>query len=657
MSHRSERKPRSSTAAAAGMLVVLVSLAVFTTWSALTASAAVSGVAAANARTAIYERARFDVLEEESLERKYRLEPGPAVSEAHATVARQLKQSMNRLAATADAKDLAQLRGILELHKSYLADIHELFAAVDAGDSALALKIDDTRVDPVFSTLQADIFSGLDAQVAKTARAVSSLQRAESRLLATTPLTFIVVLFLLVKFLRVSRRYESTVSSRALRDSLTGLPNRECFYDRATLALADEPRRLATTSVLVIDLDRFKELNDTLGHRYGDRLLCLVGPRISPLLRPSDTIARLGGDEFALLLPDAGGSLAAQQVAERVVAALREPFNLEGLTYTIDASCGHASSPDDGANVDDLLQHADVAMYIAKAAHSGVVAYHPTLDINTPRRLAILNELPAAIAEGQLVLHYQPKTDIASGEVTGAEALVRWNHPVHGLVPPDEFIPAAEHSGLIKPLTSWVLNTALAECRRWMDTNGDPGRDDLTVAVNLSARSLLDDTFPAELLEALTRHGVAPGLLSLEVTETAIMSDPQRAHAVLKQLHDLGVELSIDDFGTGYSSLAYLRFLPVSELKIDKSFVKHMREDTNDGVIVRSVIDLAHNLGLKTVAEGIEDQATLVQLTDLGCDVAQGYHLAYPMPAEDLDLWLRTRTDRSFVATPVSTAS
>ena len=425
--------------------------------------------------------------------------------------------------------------------------------------------------------------------------------------------------------------------SKALLDALTGLPNRECFYDRAALAVLAEARHQSVTSILVIDLDRFKELNDTLGHRYGDKLLCLIGPRIAPLLRQSDTVARIGGDEFAVLLPDSGGAAAAQEVAERIIATLGQPFTLDTLTLAIDASCGHASTPKDGATVDDLLQHADAAMYIAKAAHSGVVAYDPSLDVNTPRRLAILNELPAAIRAGQLVLHYQPKFDLSSGKVTGVEALVRWNHPVRGMVPPDDFIPAAEHSGLIKPLTTWVLNTALAQCRLWIETAGRAREGNLSVAVNVSARSLLDGGFPTEVVDALARHRVPAELLTIEVTETAIMVDPQRAHALLKEIHDLGVELSIDDFGTGYSSLAYLKFLPVSELKIDRTFVKHMYEDNDDAVIVQSVIDLAHNLGLKTVAEGIEDQATLEQLGGLGCNLGQGYHLGRPMPADALD--------------------
>jgi diguanylate cyclase (GGDEF)-like protein len=524
--------------------------------------------------------------------------------------------------------------------------VSKVFAAHAAGNSVLATQLDNATADPAQRTLESEIYSDANQQKSTTDAAIASLRSSEFLLLVATPIAFAIGLVLLALFLRISRSYQRTIEVRANRDALTGLPNRECFYDRGVQALLGEPRHGSVTSVLVIDLDRFKELNDTLGHRYGDQLLCQIGPRLAPVLRASDTLARLGGDEFAILLPDSGSPGAAHEVAERLVAALREPFTLDALRFTIDASCGHATSPDDGTDIDALLQHADVAMYIAKSAHTDAVAYHPTLDVNTPTRLAILSELPAAIRDGELVLHYQPKIHIATRRVVGVEALVRWEHPTRGVIPPDDFVPAAEHSGLIKPLTSWVLDTALAQRRRWIDTTGHSSDlADLTVAVNLSTRNLLDENFPNEVQRALERHRVPAALLTLEVTETAIMADPVRAHAILRELHDLGVTLSIDDFGTGYSSLAYLKFLAVDELKIDKSFVRHMNDNPNDLTIVRAVIDLAHNLGLKTVAEGIEDQGTLKRLSDLGCDVAQGYHLARPMTANALDTWFLTSSD------------
>jgi diguanylate cyclase (GGDEF)-like protein len=553
--------------------------------------------------------------------------------------------TLTKLDAGTTGPEQVRLEHLLSLHAKYVVGSRRLFAAVEAGNPALALRIDHTVVDPNFGVLQSQIYAGATRQTEVATDAIESLRRSELSIRVATPVAFALGLALLLAFLRISRTYQLRITRRALRDELTGLPNRECFYDRASLALLAEERRQGSVSVLVIDLDRFKELNDTLGHRYGDKLLRLIGPRIGPLLRQSDTIARLGGDEFAVLLPDSGGPDAALDVAERIVAALRQPFALEALSFTISASCGIASSPKDGVDVDLLLQHADAAMYVAKAAHSGPVAYDVAVDLNTPKRLAILNELPLAIESGQLVLHYQPKADIATGRVIGVEALVRWNHPTRGLIPPDDFIPLAENTGLIKPLTTWVINTALAQCRHWLDSQAPDRPVDLSVSVNLAARSLLDERFPDEVRAALEGHGVPAPLLNLEVTETAIMVDPLKAQALLQEIHALGVELSIDDFGTGYSSLAYLKYLPVSELKIDRSFVKHMSTDENDAVIVHSVIELAHNLGMQTVAEGIEDKDTLTRLRDLGCDIAQGYYLARPMPADALDQWLLARSD------------
>jgi diguanylate cyclase (GGDEF)-like protein len=428
---------------------------------------------------------------------------------------------------------------------------------------------------------------------------------------------------------------------QAMHDDLTGLPNRACFYDRTDQALRQAARDGSSTAVLLFDLDRFKEINDTLGHKYGDRILCEIGPRIRLGLRDADTLARLGGDEFCVLLPRVDGLGAALQVAERVISLLEEPFDIDGMTLAVDASCGIAIAPDDGDSADLLLQRSDVAMYVAKDSHADVVVYNDALNVNTPARLTLLGELRTAIARDQLVLYYQPKAALSSGDVQGVEALIRWQHPTLGLVPPDRFIPLAEHTGLIKPLTTWVLGTALEQLRRWRDDADPAFPAELTMAINLSTRSLLDDGFPTEVVSALERWGVPAHLLELEITESAIMADPVRAYRLLTELAAAGIKLSIDDFGTGYSSLAYLKNLPVDQLKIDRSFVLHMHDDPNDAIIVRSVIDLGHNLGLRTVAEGIEDLDTWEQLTNLGCDSAQGYFLAKPMPASHFGAWLR----------------
>ena len=433
----------------------------------------------------------------------------------------------------------------------------------------------------------------------------------------------------------------TVATHQAMHDELTGLPNRACFFDRTDQALRQAARDGSLTAVLLFDLDRFKEINDTLGHKYGDRVLSEIGPRIRSGLRDGDTLARLGGDEFCVLLPRVQGLGTALHVAERIIDLLQEPFEIDGMNLAVDASCGISVAPADGDSADQLLQRADVAMYVAKDSHADVVVYDDDLNVNTPARLSLLGELRTAIAHDQLVLHYQPTADLGSGRVEGVEALIRWDHPVLGLLPPDRFIPLAEHTGLIKPLTTWVLDTALSQLRRWQDTQEWPFPTAFAMAVNVSTRSLLDDTFPSEVLAALDRWGVPAHLLELEITESAIMADPARAHRLLTELAAVGVKLAIDDFGTGYSSLAYLKNLPVDKLKIDRSFVLHMHQDPNDAIIVRSVIDLGHNLGLKTVAEGIEDCDTWQHLASLGCDGAQGYYLARPMPAGEFCSWGR----------------
>ena len=431
------------------------------------------------------------------------------------------------------------------------------------------------------------------------------------------------------------RRQAEETRHQALHDALTQLPNRRLFHDRVTQALLTARRTNGSVGVMVMDLNRFKEINDTLGHHCGDLLLQEVSERLQGTLRESDSIARLGGDEFALLLPTVADEDAATQVAARVGEALKQPFTLEGLTIDVGGSIGIALSPHHGDDVNVLLQRADVAMYAAKEARSGYKVYSTAYDQYTPDRLALGAELRRAIDEGELVLHYQPKAHLRSGEVRSVEALVRWHHPVHGLIPPNEFIELAEHTGLMKPLTMWVLEAALRQRRAWHDAGLE-----LSVAVNLSARDLLDTDLPQEVARLLHTCGVGADGLELEITEGVIMADPMRARAVLARLSAMGVRLAIDDFGSGYSSLGYLKQLPVDELKIDKSFVINMATDQNDAVIVRSTIDLGRNLGLALVAEGIETEEIWAELAALGCDVGQGFYVSRPIPAEELTSWL-----------------
>jgi diguanylate cyclase (GGDEF)-like protein/PAS domain S-box-containing protein len=431
------------------------------------------------------------------------------------------------------------------------------------------------------------------------------------------------------------KELERALTRQAYSDQLTGLPNRTLLHDRTEQAVRVAGRQGLTAALLLIDLDRFKEVNDTLGHHHGDLLLQQVAERLLGTLRDSDTVARLGGDEFAVLLPQIDGIQAATVVAEKLSAAIERPFTVDGLSLDVDFSIGVAVYPDHANDADELLQRADVAMYAAKAAHSGHTVYDPTLDQHSPRRLSLLGQLRHALAAGELVVHYQPKADVRSARILGVEALVRWQHPEHGLLGPGEFIPLAETTGVIRLLTSYVLDAALRQCRAWLDA----GRE-LSVAVNLSARCLLDLTLPDQIARLLEDTAVAPEYLVLEITESAIVTDPTRALGILNRLHALGVQLAIDDFGTGYSSMAYLKSLPVDELKVDRSFVMHLRESQSDAVIVRSTVDLGHNLGLRVVAEGVEDEATWQELATLGCDTVQGYYLARPMPAAELIPWL-----------------
>ena len=421
---------------------------------------------------------------------------------------------------------------------------------------------------------------------------------------------------------------------RASHDALTDLPNRTLFTDHVREAVA--AAGIAGGAVLIIDLDRFKEVNDTLGHQHGDLLLQQVGPHFAQALGEGALIARLGGDEFAVLLSDVDGPAGAVTVARELLTALESPFVVEGLAIEMGASIGIACFPEHGDSPDSLLQRADIALYQAKDARSGFGVYSPERDDHSPGRLALAGELRRALARGELVVFYQPKADIQTGRVSGAEALVRWEHPQRGLLVPERFISLAEHTGMIRPLTYHVLRSALTQSRAWLDMGYE-----LVISVNVSAGNLLDPDLPGNVKALLEETDVAPAQLELELTESTIMADPERTLQVLKELRALGIGLSIDDFGTGYSSLAYLRDLPVTELKIDRSFIQGMTADSPNATIVRSTIDLGRNLGLTVVAEGVDTQGVWDHLNDLGCGLAQGYFLSEPMPADRLTNWLR----------------
>ena len=428
----------------------------------------------------------------------------------------------------------------------------------------------------------------------------------------------------------------AAIEYQALHDALTDLPNRTLLSDRLHQAILSAIRGDQPLAFIIMDLDHFKEINDTLGHHNGDLILQQVANRVRGVLRESDTVARLGGDEFAVLLP-AADLEDATQIAKKLLDGLDRPFDLEAQSFRVGASLGIALFPEHGRDGSALMKRADVAMYEAKRSKTGYAVYDPAKDQHSLRNLSLMGELRTAIDADQLVLYYQPKVNTQTGRVSGVEALVRWRHPQHGLMYPNDFIPLAEQAGLIKQLTLWVLKQAVEQSRDWEQSGID-----VSMAVNLSVHNLHDSTFPEEvkaIMRGASRDQVSR--LRFEITETAMMVDPTRALEILNALGAMGIRLSIDDFGTGYSSLSYLKQLPVAELKIDKSFITSMGSSDNDAVIVRSTIDLAHNIGLRVVAEGVEDKQTYEMLATLGCDSVQGYYISQPMSPMDFVRWLQ----------------
>jgi len=417
-------------------------------------------------------------------------------------------------------------------------------------------------------------------------------------------------------------------------DTLTGLPNRILLIDRLEQAINTASLERSKIAILVVDIDRFKDINDTFGHSTGDRVIKQIAQRLRKIISEPNTVARLGGDEFGIILKKFGAKEDAAEVVQTIKEVLQVPLKLEGVRLDIDASIGITLYPEHGKDAQILLQRADVAMYQAKQKHCGFIMYTTTLDRCNTRRLTLMGELREAIINNELVAYYQPKIDIKTGKIKELEALVRWKHKVHGLVQPDDFIPMAEQTGLIKQLTLWILHESLMQCIKWSNEGYR-----LRVAVNLSTSDLLDTQFPDTVARALNTHDVSPEKLLIEITESAVMMDTVRAMEILNRLANMGVRLSIDDYGTGDSSLSYLSKLPLKELKIDKSFVMDIGS-SNNAQIVQSTIDLGHNLGLEVVAEGVENAWTLSLLQPLGCDTAQGYYFTRPRDAQEFTTWI-----------------
>jgi len=421
---------------------------------------------------------------------------------------------------------------------------------------------------------------------------------------------------------------------QALHDDLTGLPNRRLFFDRLLQAILYARRRQQPVVLMVMDLSGFREINDTLGHQEGDDLLKQIGPRMQEALRSSDTIARLGGDDFAILLPET--SLEEARIcADKLLQVFSRPFALGEISIRIGASFGITAYPQHSEDPEVLIQQAEVALNHAKTTQQDVVEYARDLDTHSLDRLTLLSDLQKSIENDQLVFYYQPKISIRTRQIMGVEALVRWSHPERGLVSPGQFIPLAEQTGFIRPMTYWGVEQALHQCRAWC-------RQDLriSVAVNISTHCLQDSRFSGRIIDTLRESGLGSNCLEFEITESAIMVEPERAKVILGQFRALGITISIDDFGTGFTSLSYLRELPVDKIKIDRSFVANMLKNERDATIVRSVIDLAHNMGYQVVAEGVEDEKIWAALEQLDCDLIQGYFVARPMVASALEQWV-----------------
>ena len=436
------------------------------------------------------------------------------------------------------------------------------------------------------------------------------------------------------------RRTSATNEHLALHDNLTDLPNRMLFADRVNRAISVAGRSGASVAIAIVDIDRFKEINDTLGHHNGDNFLRHVASTLAGRVRPGDTVARLGGDEFGLILEGADAAVA-RQVLERIQQAMDVEIEVAGVPVSAELSIGFAIWPAHGAEMDELLQNADLSMYVAKDTRAGIVEFSPQLEHFSAARLALVSQLRRAIRTDELVLHYQPKLDLRSGQVAGFEALVRWQHPTRGLLAPSEFLEIAETTGLIDPLTDWVIDHALDQLAIW-----HAHALEVTVAVNISARNLRDQTLPEKVFAHLHNHGIPPWFLAIELTETAVMAHPARATNLLERLHDGGVRVSLDDFGQGYSSLSHLSRLPLSELKIDRSFIGEMTSTSQNQAIVRTVIELGHQLGLEVVAEGVETDEAAAMLAALGCDTVQGYAFARPLRADETVRWVHEHTAR-----------
>jgi diguanylate cyclase (GGDEF)-like protein len=613
---------RWATAALATTLLVLTLAAVLGSWRQATI---VRDVAVESARTDDYQEAAYLAATEATAVQAILREPDGEERDSIAAVEIKVTAAIAGLTAR-DTAQASRNAAMAQRQAALRAPVARYVSLLDAGDLPGAQALLEDQIEPTSDLLIDDLRAEEQRQVGHYTATLARAQHDSKFLLLGTLLTFVLGLGVLAVVGWSNRGHRRLVERMAAHDALTGLPNRTAFHARTDSAVAAVRTGAAGATVLMLDLDGFKEVNDNLGHHAGDLLLVEVGRRLQGAVRGHDTVARLGGDEFAILLTDTDPA-AGETAATRIGEVFNAPFVVDGITLDIEVSIGIASrtADDDPAT---LLRHADIAMYTAKEHRLGHTRFNPGQAHETANRLTLLGDLRRALdTDDEIALHYQPKICVRTGDLIGAEALARWQHPARGLVSPADFIPVLEGTSLIHRFTTRVLDLALGQARTWLDQGHR-----IPVAVNVSTRSLLDENFPDEVGDALRRAGLPGELLCIEITENTVMADPERAIDVLRRIRSLGVTTAIDDFGTGYSSMAYLKILPVDEIKVDRSFVRDMATDHSNYVLVESTVDLGHNLGLVVVAEGVEDDPTVAALGELGCDIAQGYHFAKPLP-------------------------
>lgn len=627
-------------------LVVLISVAVLGTWR---QAALLQETEYGAEATQLYQQVYVLVSQEHLLVHASVSDPQAQELQELVEIQPSVLAAYAKLVDSQDSGHSSRFAELLEWETQLQGALGTVRIQLEAGNRDAATELVEAQ-EPLMGRIIAGTLAEL-ADRAEESRGQIIGARQESDLLQIgLVVMFVVGLAVLTVTGLVAHTDRCLIEKMAAEDPLTGLLNRTAFNARTELALADAQGQSRQPTVLLLDVDGFKNVNDSLDHHIGDLLLTEMAHRFTASVRAQDFVARLGGDEFAFLIVDAEPHIG-EHTATRIAAALTHPFVIHEITLDVEASIGIATATA-GKDVVTVLREADAAMYLAKEHHLGFTRFDPNQPEGSLVRVNMLGSIRRAIEAGEIVLHYQPKIAVDTGQLIGAEALARWQHPTRGLLDPAEFIPMLERTSLVHPFTVHVLSQALRQARIWVDTESMR----IPVAVNVSARCLLDTQFPETVAQCLLAAGIPGDLLCIELTENTILADPERAIDVLRRIRALGVKTSIDDFGTGYSSMAYLKILPVDEVKIDRSFVRDLTLNSTDAVLVESAVELGHNLGLSVVAEGVEDSATLAGLRRLGCDVAQGYYFAKPLDPVQFRTWI-TRNGHSAALPPAPRAA